>query len=474
MVFSSIIFLLYFLPLFLWVYLLVPKSLKNAVILIGSCLFYAWESPQFVFVILTTTWLDYHFVRQMDKVESPFLRKIWLVFSLSLNLGLLFYFKYCNFFVENLSEMLSEGSGTVTPWIKLALPIGISFYTFESITYVVDVYRKIHKPLRNFWLYQVYIMLFPKLIAGPVIRYHEISEQLTNRIETAELRLYGLYRFIIGLSKKVWIANTMAGYAADIYSHSPDKISTLGAWTGALAYTFQIYFDFSGYSDMAIGIGKMMGFRFPENFNNPYSSLSITEFWKRWHITLGAWMRNYLYIPLGGNQVTPPYRIYVNLMVVFLISGFWHGAEWAFVFWGLYHGFFLIVERLFLLKILQNLPKFVGLFYAFLVVVIGLVFFNLEEIPKSIAFLKIMFGEGKPDAYQSTMDFMFLFYFTLAFLFSFWILLPKGKAIQEVVFSEKYGFKEHVFASFLSFIFLILCAAKITGSDFNPFIYFRF
>ena len=238
----------------------------------------------------------------MDKSSSAIKRKIWLILSLSLNIGLLFYFKYCNFFIDNLNSVLSMAGMGKIEWLKLALPIGISFYTFESVTYLVDVYRKVHKPLSNFWDYQLYIMLFPKLIAGPIIRYHEISEQIHNRVETFDLRLMGFYRFMIGMAKKVLIANVMAVYCVDIYTHSPATIGQIGAWIGALAYTFQIYFDFSGYSDMAIGIGMMMGFRFPENFNSPYTAKSITEFWRRWHISLGNWMRNYLYIPLGGNK----------------------------------------------------------------------------------------------------------------------------------------------------------------------------
>lgn len=471
MVFSSIIFLFFFLPLFLWVYFLTPKSYRNFVILLGSCIFYAWESPRFIFVILGTTFLDFHFVKNMDKSSSAIKRKIWLILSLSLNIGLLFYFKYCNFFIDNLNSVLSTAGMGKIEWLKLALPIGISFYTFESVTYLVDVYRKVHKPLSNFWDYQLYIMLFPKLIAGPIIRYHEISEQIHNRVETFDLRLMGFYRFMIGMAKKVLIANVMAAYCVDIYTHSPATVGQIGAWIGALAYTFQIYFDFSGYSDMAIGIGMMMGFRFPENFNSPYTAKSITEFWRRWHISLGNWMRNYLYIPLGGNKTG---NLYVNLWIVFLISGFWHGAAWTFIFWGAYHGFFLVMERAFLGKWLQKLPSFLAICYCFVVVLIGWVFFNVEDFGKASHFLQIMFVGNSQSTYSPEIDFMMLFYFVIAAIFSFLAAFPFGEKIQNGFYHATFSLKKHYIFSFICLILLILCAAKIIGSAFNPFIYFRF
>lgn len=475
MVFSSIIFLFYFLPLFLSIYLLSPKAYKNLVILLGSCLFYAWESPRFIFVILGTTILDFFFVQNMDRSEDARVRKRWLLLSLSLNLGLLFYFKYCNFFIDNLNTASSMlGLGHIE-WLKVVLPIGISFYTFESVTYVVDVYRRVHKPLSNFWDYQLYIILFPKLIAGPIIRYHEISDQIHNRIETPDLRLRGFYRFMIGMAKKVVIANTMAAYAVNIYGHTPETLGQMGAWVGAFAYTFQIYFDFSGYTDMAIGIGMMMGFRFPENFNSPYTSQSITEFWRRWHMTLGSWMRNYLYIPLGGNKVNSTARLYFNLWIVFLASGFWHGAAWAFIFWGAYHGLFLVIERAFLGKVLARLPKPLNILYCFLVVVIGWVFFNLEDMSKALGYLKLMFvGNSAEEVYNPPINTMLIVYFGLAVLFSFWSSLNFGARIQKQVFELEYSGKMHLLFTFVSLLLMVLSASKIIGSGFNPFIYFRF
>ncbi len=373
-------------------YYLSPRSLKNIVILAGSIIFYAWGAPKFIFVILGTTAVDFFVVRGMAATDTQWRRRALLLLSLCINLGLLFYFKYSNFFVDNVNHIRHLAGMREVQWTKLALPIGISFYTFETITYVVDVYKRIHKPLRNFWDYQLYIILFPKLIAGPIIRYHDFAGQIYDHTlyDNPENRLRGFYRFCLGLGKKVLIANVVGATADSIFAMPHDHLGNYMAWYGALSYTFQIYFDFSGYSDMAIGLGLMMGFRFPENFNNPYTSLSITEFWRRWHMTLGSWMRNYLYIPLGGNRVSKS-RLFFNLWLVFLLSGLWHGAAWGFVIWGAYHGFFLVMERLFLGKWLAKLGK-AAVIYSFLVVVIGWVFFKTEHLWPSLSYLHTMFA----------------------------------------------------------------------------------
>lgn len=301
MVFSSVVFLLYFLPLFLLIYYLSHAKYKNAVILIGSIFFYAWGAPKFIFVILFTTLLDFYLVRWMDNIQHETKRKLLLLLSVSVNLGLLVYFKYSNFFIENVNAALSVFGDKQIHWTKLILPIGISFYTFETITYVVDVYRRLHKPLTKFWDYQLYIILFPKLIAGPIIRYHELADQIKDRTanETIDNRLTGFYRFAFGLGKKVLIANQMGLVADEIFGSNYADMDMATAWIGSLAYTLQIYFDFSGYSDMAIGLAKMIGFKFPENFNNPYISQSITEFWRRWHMTLGSWMKKLFIHSIG-------------------------------------------------------------------------------------------------------------------------------------------------------------------------------
>ncbi len=475
MVFSSIVFLLYFLPLFLLCYYLVGKSYKNIVILVFSIFFYSWGAPKFIFVILATTFVDFHLVKWMDASENAFRRKCLLVLSLSINLGLLFYFKYSNFFIENVNALLHITGAGAIQWTKLILPIGISFYTFETITYVVDVYRKVHKPLHHFWDYQTYIILFPKLIAGPIIRYHELADQISDRSqnENNENRLTGFYRFAIGLAKKVIIANHLGVYADEVFA-STDYLSLDSqiAWAGIIAYTFQIYFDFSGYSDMAIGIGKMVGFKFPENFNNPYVAGSITEFWRRWHITLGNWMRNYLYIPLGGNRVDSTTRLYFNLWLVFLVSGLWHGASWSFVIWGAYHGLFLVMERSFLNTFYERTGKWISIPITFLVVMIGWVFFRVENFNDAITFLKTMFSFHSGSSIQIDSD--FIFYGILALIFSFITISKYGLQLQQKIYFELYTIKRHYTMSFCSILLVLICISMISSSGFNPFIYFRF
>lgn len=474
MVFSSITFLFYFLPVFLLIYYIADKRYKNWVILLGSIFFYAWGAPRFVFVILGTTAIDFYLVRLMEMQHSKRKRKLLLCLSLAMNLGLLFYFKYCGFFVENLNAVFAGlGLGQMT-WLKLALPIGISFYTFESITYIVDVYRRVHKPLKNFWDYQLYIILFPKLIAGPIVRYHEIADQIYDHVEvdSFDLRLRGFFRFVIGLSKKIFIANVMGEVADEIFALPASELTTATAWLGALSYTFQIYFDFSGYSDMAIGLGMLMGFRFPENFNNPYTSRSITDFWRRWHMTLGAWMRDYLYIPLGGNRVSSKSRQYLNLWIVFFASGLWHGAAWGFIFWGLYHGFFLVIERMFLSKYLSRLGR-VSVIYSFVVVLVGWVFFRMEELGPALNFTKTMFGFSS-SSLAVEIDKEFIFTLGLATIFSFFTLSNRLYAVQQKVFYDRYSLPQAYLMTFGILLLIVLAAARITTSDFNPFIYFRF
>lgn len=301
----------------------------------ASLLFYAWGGLHFLGLFLGSVVVNFFLIRGMAATPEHWEQRIFLIISILINVGMLFYFKYANFFLDNVSAVRGYFGGPALTWEKVALPIGISFFTFEKLTYPIDVYRGVNQPLRSFWDFLLYIMLFPKLIAGPIVRFHEIAGQLTGRraFDTADEKLAGLFRFIIGLSKKVLIANILGEQADLIFQLGPATVSVPLAWLGALAYTFQIYFDFSGYSDMAIGLGRAMGFQFPENFNSPYVARSITEFWQRWHLTLGRWMRDYLYIPLGGNRVNPS-RLYLNLWTVFIPSGFWHGAAWNFIAWG--------------------------------------------------------------------------------------------------------------------------------------------
>jgi alginate O-acetyltransferase complex protein AlgI len=475
MVFSSTVFLLYFLPAFFITYFIADRKYKNFIILIFSIFFYNWGAPKFIFVLLGTTVCDFYLVKWMWESDKEWKRKSLLSLSVSINVGLLFYFKYSNFFIEQVIGVFNIGSHAM-PLIKLALPVGISFYTFETITYVVDVYRKVHKPLNNFWNYQTYIILFPKLIAGPIVRFHEIADQITDRgaNETIDNKLTGFYRFIIGLSKKVLIANIMGLQADKVFTMKIIDITSSTAWLGILAYTFQIYFDFSGYSDMAIGIGKMIGFKFPENFDNPYTSQSITEFWRRWHITLGNWMRNYLYIPLGGNRVNNRMRLYFNLWLVFLASGLWHGASWTFVFWGAYHGFFLVMERAFLLKAYKYIPRFLKLILTFTIVASGWVFFRSESLKFAFSYLEKMYS-FKDMNFSFTSNKEILFIFSLSVLFSFFQFLPFGKKVQMAVFFPvQTPVFRHILFTFSALALFIICLSYITGSDFNPFIYYRF
>lgn len=462
-------------PLVLAIYLLIPNALKNGFLLIASIVFYSWGAPKFIAVILITTTLDFYLVRWMAHSANDFSRKLLLIVSIFLNIGLLVYFKYCNFFIENINDVFSFLNAGEIKWVNVMLPIGISFYTFESLTYVMDVYRKEHKPLQSFFQYQLYILFFPKLIAGPIVRFSQIADQITGRFTSfnVDFFLAGVYRFVIGLSKKVLIANVLAKIADDVFAFPVSTLSSLECWIGALAYTFQIYFDFSGYSDMAIGLGKMFGFTLPENFNNPYTSKSITEFWQRWHITLGSWMKNYLYIPLGGNQVSKK-RLYFNLGLVFVLSGLWHGASWTFVLWGIYFGVWLVIERLFLKEYLNKIGVLSWL-STFLIVVLGWVFFRSETIEHSFNFIKQMFQWQSMETNHIYLSNKIFAAFSVSAFFSFFVLLPFGSNVQTFIFDfEKKNVVWHAIIMLQVILLFVWCLASITASDFNPFIYFRF
>ena len=470
MVFSSSLFLLLFLPVFLLGYFLVPYRYKNAWTLLASVLFYAWGAPVFVFVLFGSITLDYMLARQFETAGG----KRWFWMAIICNVGLLAYFKYANFFVENVNTLLLSSGFTEIGWTDVLLPIGISFFTFQKISYLVDVHRGIRAPLRRIQDYALYVILFPQLIAGPIVRYNEISEELQDRQANinADNRLLGIFRFSLGLAKKVLIANVLGAEADRVFEGS--ELAANEAWYGVLCYTFQIYFDFSGYSDMAIGIGKMLGFTFPENFRNPYISGSITEFWRRWHITLSTWMRDYLYIPLGGNKVSPG-RLYVNLWTVFLISGLWHGASWTFILWGAYHGALLVLERLFLLKFYAKLPSIIRTFMVFLMVMIGWVIFRAENLDITFGLMDDLFtfSEWQPQFLKGIENSTKLT-LLLAFVFSFAALVPGVERIQESALVRKPG-KGRSLVYFLSSLILIMISAgAIMSSGFNPFIYFRF
>jgi alginate O-acetyltransferase complex protein AlgI len=472
MVFSSTLFLFYFLPGFLLLYFLTPTRFKNTVALVASIAFYAWGGLNFLALFVASVVVNFFLIRLMDRAEG-WQKRIYLIMSIIINVAMLFYFKYANFFLENFSTIKTSLGGSELTWEKVVLPIGISFFTFEKLTYTIDVYRGVNKPLRSFWDFMLYIMLFPKMIAGPIVRFHEIAGQLTDRraFDTVDHKLAGLFRFVIGLSKKVLIANVLGQEADRIFGLNLDEVSAPLAWLGALAYTFQIYFDFSGYSDMAIGLGRIMGFQFPENFNNPYVSRSITEFWQRWHITLGRWMRDYLYIPLGGNRVKPA-RLYINLWTVFILSGFWHGAAWNFIAWGAFHGLFLVLDRLFLLRISKRLGVF-SIIPTFLVTVVGWVLFRAETLAGAVSYMKRMFSGGLGELPYFSNEFWITL--ALAILFAFMAALPRVERLEvNMLFGEKLSLPRAASLTLATAVLLILSAGAIIGNSFNPFIYFRF
>lgn len=451
---------------------MVPKSWKNGVALVFSVVFYAWGAPQFVFILLASTIIDFYLVRHMHRQKSQKAKKTFLTLSILLNIGLLAYFKYANFFVDNLSSLFQELGMSSLAWVEIALPIGISFYTFQTLTYSIDIYRGQDKPLEKVTDYLLYIMLFPQMIAGPIVRFSSIASQLRSRTQTNTQFVQGLYRFSLGLGKKVLIANPMGSLANGIIDGGISDLSSPHAWLGILAYTFQIYFDFSGYSDMAIGLGKIMGFSFPENFNNPYVSKSITEFWRRWHITLGAWMRDYLYIPLGGNK-RGVFRNYANLWLVFLVSGLWHGAAWNFVAWGAFHGIFLVFDKLFLLKFLNRIPKLIAISFTFIISMLGWVIFRIEDFNSALDYYSILFT-GSWDFSQIAISSQQATVLSFAILFSFITLFKFGSRFEFHSLSESSSIKQNTLKFVTTLCLLAVSLAWLTTSSFNPFIYFRF
>lgn len=472
MVFSSVLFLFYFLPAFLLIYHFVDERYKNAVLLVASVLFYSWGAPNFVLIALISIALDFYIVKAIDKGEGR-QKMVFLWLSILLNVGLLLYFKYVNFFIENVNALLGGTGENAIEWTKIVLPIGLSFFTFQKLSYSIDIFRKVDKPLKSLVDYTVYILLFPQLIAGPIVRYKEIASQLVDRdTRNYDDKIIGFYRFSIGLAKKVLLANVLGEKADIIFAMDALDLNSSIAWFGILCYTFQIYFDFSGYSDMAIGLGRMMGFRFPENFNSPYIAQNITEFWRRWHITLGNWMRDYLYIPLGGNRVNSKLRLYSNLWVVFLISGLWHGASWNFVIWGAYHGIFLVADRLFLNKLTSKIGSLGRVILTFFVVILGWVLFRAEDLGHSMVFYKSMFSGNFADLGALMEDKIFRV-LIIAILLSFGFVFKRASKKYEI-FVEGISIQNISFKAIISILLIVLSSSALVSSGFNPFIYFRF
>ncbi|MCR5657954.1 MAG: MBOAT family protein [Bacteroidales bacterium] len=472
MVFSSNIFLFFFLPVFLILYYLTPRKIRNYTLLLFSLLFYAYGAPDFVLVLVGECIINYYLVKGMAKAkgERSKVKSVLCALSIVMSLGLLIYFKYANFIVENLNEMLGWFHHEPIGWMKVALPIGISFFTFQSITYTLDVYRGTTPPSEKLTDYVLYIMMFPQLIAGPIVNYNTVAAQLVSRESTMEGRTLGFYRFVIGLAKKVLIANTLALYADQVFGMNYAELSTGSAWLGILSYTMQIYFDFSGYSDMAIGLGMMMGFRFPENFNDPYTSKSITEFWKRWHITLGNFIMHYLYIPLGGNRKGKG-RMYLNLWLCFLLSGLWHGASWNFVLWGAFHGFFICLDKLISGK--RKVSRFpLSTLITFFLVMMGWVLFRVDDIAGAGRYFVALFSFN--GGLHGTTDALFWTTLAIAVFFSFLTLSKWGQRLQDTIFAEHYSKRLSWVMFAITLILLVLSTGALCVTDFNPFIYFRF
>lgn len=469
MLFSSLIFIWYFLPVvFLIVYILKPLKWSNAVLLAASLFFYAWGEPKYIFLMMLSIGMNYIFGLLVDKCQKDQAR-LWITsLCIVLNLAILGYFKYFNFFISIINQSLGQ------EWISvrdIALPVGISFYTFQALSYVVDVHRRKIKVQTNLWDLALYISFFPQLIAGPIVKYHEIEEQLSRRDMTGDKICYGLKRFTYGLGKKVIFANTFAAVVDTMLEPSiMEQMSTGLTWFVLLLYTLQIYYDFSGYSDMAIGLGKMFGFDFMENFNYPYLSASIKEFWRRWHISLSTWFREYLYIPLGGNRKGEK-RTYINLFAVFLVTGLWHGAGLNFILWGAYYGVFIVAERLFLGDLLEkNRWKPVNHIYTMFVVMTGWMLFRMESLSEIKHMVKVLFlGQGGVYTIPMYVDGRILFFTVLGIFLCG--PLQCFKPVRLWLYEERHIYWRDIFC--MSFV-LIISTVLLVSNTYNPFIYFRF
>ncbi|MGJ9458133.1 MBOAT family O-acyltransferase [Oceanobacillus sp. CF4.6] len=473
MVFSSLIFLFVFLPILFIVYFIVPFALKNIILLIASLYFYAWGEPGYIFLMLFSIFMNYIFGLLIHYKHN---KKTYAILAIIGNLTLLGYYKYSSFLIENVNATFNIEIANE----PLPLPIGISFFTFQAMSYIIDVYRKDTTVQKSLFDLALYISLFPQLVAGPIVRYNTIAQQLKSRVHNIPLFANGVRQFIVGLAKKVIIANPLGEIADTIFATSPNEISVTTAWIGILAYTLQIYFDFSGYSDMAIGLGKMFGFKFLANFNYPYISKSISDFWRRWHISLSSWFRDYVYIPLGGNR-KGIWRTYRNLLIVWTITGFWHGASWTFLAWGLYYGIIISIERAGLQKILNRLWSPFQHLYVLLIVMIGWVFFRADNFTYSFEYLQSMFYLNNVALFDYTAEFYLhdkAYLMILGIVFSLpvypWFINKLSQyenhhRLRPLATTVHYGV-----GPFVYMILLTLVTMFLVNSTYNPFIYFRF
>ncbi|TSA26580.1 MAG: MBOAT family protein [Bacteroidetes bacterium] len=489
MIFSTSLFLLYFLPAFLIIYFLlawIPKSWpKNTFLLLVSIFYYAWGAPLFVFIVLGSVLADFFLLREVGRSEGT-KRKVLFWISVLLNLGLLIYFKYMNFFIDQFNVILGWFGSPPAEWTRIALPIGISFITFQKLSCTFDVYKRRHAAVTRFQDYALCIFMFPQLISGPIVRVGQIIGQIHDRRsqENVNERLISFYRFVIGLAKKVLIADVLGVTVNEIFALDPAELSSGLAWIGAIAYAFQIYFDFSGYTDMAIGLAKMAGFRLPENFNFPYISTSITEFWKRWHITLSTWLRDYLFLPdayslsrkwkkdsYGGIR-TDKLLYSTAVAITFLICGFWHGAAWTFILWGGYMACFLILDRLFLIRWMKKAGRIPAILLTFLLLVIGWVIFRSDSLDAAFFYIGRMFGfVHLSNAVWLSSKFWTVLGF--AIIFSFWGGWNRIGRWSERLFNVP-GSVTVILMTILAILLFILSEATVTSSGFSPFIYFRF
>lgn len=470
MLFSSITFLFIFLPLTLLLYYLVPFRMKNYVMLAASLIFYAWGEPVYIILMILSIILNYFCGQDIyEKRDNARAMKMSLMFGVVMNLLILGFFKYYGLLMDTINAILPID----IPYRVLALPIGISFYTFQAMSYLIDVYRKEVKPQENVLYFALYISMFPQLIAGPIVRYIDIEEQLKERSINSTKFGEGAMYFIRGLAKKVVLANTFGSVYEQVAAMQMGSFSTLTAWVGAIAYAFQIYFDFGGYSDMAIGLGKMFGFEFLPNFNYPYIAKSITDFWRRWHISLSTWFREYVYIPLGGNRCTPSRHI-LNLLIVWMLTGLWHGAQWNFMFWGLYYGVILILEKYLWGSKIEKLPSAVQHIYAFVLVLFGWVFFFSPTLGYAGQYLKVMFGIGAKGIFDKQGFFM---------IFTNWLLIviailtsaPRGyKLLKKITGCWQSEEVRAIVTCAVYIAMFLLCIAFLVTETYNPFLYFRF
>lgn len=467
MVFSSLTFIFMFLPVVMLIYYIVPEKVRNLFILLSGLFFYAWGEPIYVFVLILSTLIDYFAGLVMDKFnDSPAVRRCALVASVIMNLSLLGFFKYSAFIVENINNIFNTSYKNPTS----LLPIGISFFTFQSMSYTIDLYRRNIKVQKNPVDFAAFVTLFPQIVAGPIVRYDDIAKELKKRYVSLDMLYSGIIIFTCGLGKKVLIANSIGQLWDMVKAQSVTSISVLTAWLGILAYTLQIYFDFSGYSDMAVGLGKMLGFNFPKNFDYPYMSKSITEFWHRWHITLGNWFRSYVYIPLGGNRKGTK-RTIINLAVVWVLTGIWHGASWNFVVWGAFYGILIIIEKLFLGKWLKKLPGCAGHIYTMLFVIIGWAIFDGTTLSYTASYIGRLFDFGGNLLDKNTLYYLinFLVIFVVAIIGSTNLL---KKAIGKIG-EKSERIKEIILFTGTVAVFL-LSIAYLADASYNPFLYFNF